>query len=52
MVHPLRAANAFQLAAALILAQESPSRFHIVCLDKNLQNAASKEGFILEPSFP
>ncbi|MCX5809828.1 MAG: hypothetical protein NTX36_10745 [Proteobacteria bacterium] len=49
MVHPLRAADAFQLAAALIWAQESPSGLHIICLDQNLRGAASKEGFSVLP---
>ncbi|MCX5815021.1 MAG: type II toxin-antitoxin system VapC family toxin [Proteobacteria bacterium] len=49
MVHPLRAADAFQLAAALIWAQESPSGLHIICLDQNLREAAAKEGFSVLP---
>lgn len=49
MVHPLRAADAFQLAAALIWAQGSPSGLHIICLDQNLREAASKEGFSVLP---
>ena len=49
MVHPLRAADAFQLAAALIWAQENPSGFHMICLDQNLREAASKEGFSVLP---
>jgi uncharacterized protein len=49
MVHPLRAADAFQLAAALIWAQENPSGMDIICLDQNLREAASKEGFGILP---
>jgi predicted nucleic acid-binding protein len=48
-IHPLRSADAFQLAAALIWAQESPEDLEIVCLDQNLKEAARKEGFILLP---
>jgi predicted nucleic acid-binding protein len=48
-IHPLRSADAFQLAAALIWAQESPQDLEIVCLDQNLKEAARKEGFILLP---
>jgi hypothetical protein len=44
-VHPLRAADAFQLAAALIWAEEIPQGLEIVCLDQNLREAALKEGF-------
>lgn len=48
-IHPLRSADAFQLAAALIWAQESPEGFEIVCLDQNLREAAHKEGFMVIP---
>jgi hypothetical protein len=48
-VHPLRSADAFQLAAALVWAQDSPQGLEVVCLDRNLREAASKEGFILLP---
>ena len=44
-VHPLRAADSFQLAAALVWAQESPRGLELVCLDQNLREAAFKEGF-------
>jgi len=49
MVHPLRAADAFQLASALIWAEESPVGSEIVCLDENLRQAATKEGFTVLP---
>jgi uncharacterized protein len=49
MVHPLRAADAFQLAAALIWSQEAPVGLHMVCLDFNLREAAQKEGFTVLP---
>jgi len=48
-IHPLRSADAFQLAAALIWAQENPQDHEIVCLDQNLREAAHKEGFIVIP---
>ncbi len=48
-VHPLRTADAFQLSAALIWAEESPKDQGIVCLDHNLRAAAHKEGFTLFP---
>jgi len=48
-VHPLRAADAFQLAAALLWAQENPQGLEIVCLDQNLREAGHKEGFALLP---
>lgn len=48
-IHPLRSADAFQLAAALIWAQESPQGLEIVCLDQNLREAAHKEGFTVLP---
>lgn len=48
-IHPLRSADAFQLAAALIWAQENPQGLEIVCLDQNLQEAGHKEGFTLLP---
>ena len=44
-VHPLRAADALQLAAALIAADHDPSRLEVVCLDSRLREAAGKEGF-------
>ena len=49
-VHHLRSANAFQLAAALVWAQENPQGLHVVCLDQNLREAAQKEGFTILPS--
>jgi len=49
MVHPLRAADAFQLAAALTWAQESPVGLDFVCLDQALRLAVAKEGFTALP---
>jgi hypothetical protein len=48
-IHPLRAADALQLASALIWAQETPRGFDFVCLDQNLREAALKEGFSVLP---
>jgi predicted nucleic acid-binding protein len=49
MVHPLRAADALQLASALVWAEESPKGLEFVCLDQNLCEAASREGFTVLP---
>ena len=46
-VHPLRAADALQLAAAFIAAERRPSSLEIVTLDDRLAVAARKEGFAL-----
>jgi predicted nucleic acid-binding protein len=48
-VHPLGSADSFQLAAALIWAQENPTGLEMVCLDQSLGEAAQKEGFVLIP---
>ncbi len=48
-IHPLRAADALQLAAALIWAQENPQGLEFVCLDQNLREAALREGFSILP---
>ncbi len=44
-VHPLRAADALQLAAAFAAAERRPASLEIVTLDERLANAARKEGF-------
>ena len=46
-VHPLRAADALQLAAAFIAAERRPSSLEVVTLDDHLALAAQKEGFAL-----
>ena len=46
-VHPLRAADALQLAAAFVAAERRPSSLEIVTLDERLAAAARKEGFVL-----
>ena len=48
-VHPLRAADGLQLAAALVWAEESPKGLEVVCLDQNLRQAALREGFTVLP---
>ena len=49
-IHPLRVADALQLASALIWAQETPRGLDFVCLDQNLREAALKEGFSVQPA--
>jgi predicted nucleic acid-binding protein len=46
-VHPLRAADALQLAAAFLAAERRPSSLEVVTLDDRLAEAARKEGFEL-----
>lgn len=48
-VHPLRAADACQLASALVATQEDPERLSILSFDQRLKNAAMKEGFKVNP---
>ena len=43
-VHPLRAADSLQLAAALAIAGDDPNELGFVCLDQRLVEAARKEG--------
>ena len=45
--HPLRAADALQLAAALVVSEERPEELPFVTLDERLGQAAEKEGFTL-----
>jgi hypothetical protein len=47
-VHALRAADAFQLAAALIFCREQPQHLPFLTADQRLRNAASLEGFPVE----
>jgi predicted nucleic acid-binding protein len=44
-VHPLRAADALQLAAAFVAAERRPSSLEVVTLDERMAVAARKEGF-------
>jgi predicted nucleic acid-binding protein len=44
-VHPLRTADAFQLAAAIVAAENHPASLQFVTLDDRLGQAAEREGF-------
>ncbi len=44
-VHPLRAADALQLAAAILASEHEPESLEFVCLDERLNDAAGREGF-------
>jgi uncharacterized protein len=44
-VHPLRAADALQLAAAFVASERRPSSLELITLDDRLATAARKEGF-------
>jgi len=46
-VHPLRAADSLQLAAAFVCAERRPSTLAFVTLDDRLRTAAGREGFNL-----
>jgi predicted nucleic acid-binding protein len=47
--HPVRAADALQLAAALVACDERPEALPFVCLDDRLRDAARREGFPVLP---
>jgi hypothetical protein len=47
--HPLRAADALQLAAALVWTGEAAAGEAFVCLDERLRDAARREGFEVLP---
>ncbi len=50
-VHPLRAADALQLAAAIAVADGNPRSLPFVTLDDRLARAAEREGFpVVEPA--
>lgn len=50
-VHPLRAPDAFQLAAAIVAADDDPRSLPFVTLDDRLARAAEREGFpVVEPA--
>jgi hypothetical protein len=44
-VHPLRAADALQLAAAIVASEDQPASLPFVTLDDRLGQAAQREGF-------
>jgi len=48
-VHPLRAADSLQLAAALVFVNERTEGAEFVALDARLRAAAAREGFTLLP---
>jgi hypothetical protein len=48
-VHPLRAADAVQLAAALTAVYDDPRAMEFACLDARLAQAADREGFAVVP---
>ena len=48
--HSLRAADALQLAAALVWCNEAPQGEAFVCLDERLADAARREGFAIRPA--
>ena len=50
LLHTLRAADALQLAAALVWANGRPTGHGFVCLDQRLREAASREGFQVLPA--
>jgi len=49
MTHPLRAADALQLAAAVVWADGDEPGCTFVCLDTRLRSAARAEGFTVLP---
>lgn len=48
-VHPLKAADALQLASVLVATQEDTSKVSIMCFDEILKQAARREGFTVNP---
>jgi predicted nucleic acid-binding protein len=48
--HPLRAADALQLAAAIVWADDTAAGEVFICLDDRLREAARREGFELLPA--
>jgi uncharacterized protein len=48
-VHALHAADALQIASALIWCGSQPRGHPFVCLDERLRTAASRSGFVLLP---
>ena len=44
-VHPLRSADALQLAAAIVASEDQPASLPFVTLDDRLAQAAEREGF-------
>lgn len=48
-LHPLRAADALQLAAAVVASEHKPATLPLVTLDQRLRDAALREGFPVLP---
>ncbi len=48
-VHPLRGADAVQLAAAVVASEHQPRTLPLVTLDHRLREAARREGFAVLP---
>ena len=48
-VHPLRAADAMQLAAAMVMAGGQPGQAGFLACDDRLREAAVREGFLVGP---
>ncbi len=48
-VHPIRAADALQLAAALVATRERVDRISVMCFDDRLIEAVKVEGFEVNP---
>jgi len=48
-IHPLRAADALQLAAAMVATEEKVQRLPFMCFDDRLTAAARLEGFEVNP---
>ena len=46
-LHPIRAADAHQLAAALIASEDLNVALEVVCFDEHLCAAAKREGFVV-----
>jgi len=50
-VHPLRAADALQLGAAIVAAEDHPATLQFITLDERLAQAAEREGFaVINPA--
>ncbi len=50
LLHPLRAPDSLQLAAAQVWTRSQPTDHHFVCLDERLRDAAQREGFAVLPT--
>lgn len=48
-VHPLRAADALQLAAATVMTGGRPAQAGFMAFDDRLRDAAGREGFVVGP---